>query len=98
MSKKLKVPLGLLALATDPSLASAGDIYFNTVLKNIKVYDGENWIELLKNETLPFFMHTHDYDGNVVEPVEFDGGSPTSVFENPAYPTLENMDGGTVEQ
>lgn len=78
MSKKLKVPLGLVPLANDPSSGEVGDVYFNTTSKAIKVYDGTAWI-------IPFFVHSHTYDGDIVEPTQLDGGTPTTSF---------NIDGG----
>ena len=44
MSRKFKVPLGLLSLASDPSPGEIGDIYFNTVSQRIKVYSGTAWV------------------------------------------------------
>lgn len=81
MSKKFRVPLGLVPLAEDPISGQTGDVYFNTVSKSIKVYDGTAWI-------IPFFLHTHSYDGDVVEPTQLDGGTPTTVFTE--------LDGGGV--
>ena len=44
MSRKFKVPLGLLSLANDPSPGEIGDIYFNTTSQRIKVYNGTAWV------------------------------------------------------
>ena len=44
MSRKFKVPLGLLSLANDPSPGEIGDIYFNTTSQRIKVYSGTAWV------------------------------------------------------
>ena len=67
MSKKMKVPLNLLTLSTDPATGSAGDVYFNLITKNIKLYNGLNWVDITPASTdpTPFYMHTHTYDGDV---------------------------------
>jgi len=43
MSRKVLVPLGLLAAASDPTGQRAGDSYFNTTSGKIKVYNGASW-------------------------------------------------------
>lgn len=67
MSKKMKVPLNLLTLSTDPVSGSAGDVYFNLITKNIKLYNGLDWVDITpaSSDPTPFYMHTHTYDGDV---------------------------------
>jgi hypothetical protein len=67
MSKKMKVPLNLLTLSSDPVFGSAGDVYFNLITKNIKLYNGLVWVDITPASTdpTPFYMHTHTYDGDV---------------------------------
>jgi len=43
MSRKFVVPIGLLALASDPVGHEAGDAYYSTTLNAIKTFDGTNW-------------------------------------------------------
>lgn len=61
------VPLRLLALSSDPEFGQVGEIYINTVTKNLRVHNGTIWIELTPPSTdpTPFYMHTHTFDGEV---------------------------------
>ena len=43
MSKAFLSPINLVQSATDPATATAGDVYFNTVLNQVKVYNGTTW-------------------------------------------------------
>lgn len=46
-SKKFLQPINLLNSDTDPVLADIGDIYYNTVLETIRLYDGAQWASIL---------------------------------------------------
>lgn len=61
------VPLRLLALASDPAFGQEGEVYINTLTKNLRVHNGISWIELTPPSTdpTPFYMHTHTFDGEV---------------------------------
>lgn len=123
MSRKFKSLLNLTTLDADPAIGIAGDVYFNVISKNIKIYNGLSWIDLTPGSTdpAPFYMHTHTYDGdvhtvtidnlvtfqddinNVASPTEqipviigFDGGTPTSTYEDPSYQELTLLDGGDI--
>lgn len=63
----MKVPLNLLTMPSDPLNGSLGDIYVNTLTKNIRIYNGTTWIDLTPGSTdpTPFYLHTHSYDGDV---------------------------------
>jgi len=63
----MKVALNLLTSMENPDVATVGDIYFNTVTKNLRIYNGTIWIELTPPSTdpTPFYMHTHTFDGDV---------------------------------
>lgn len=67
MSRQMLVPLRLLALTADPSFGQEGEIYINTTTKNLRVHNGQTWIELTPPSTdpTPFYMHTHTFDGDV---------------------------------
>ena len=43
MSRKVLVPLGLLAATSDPTGHNAGDSYFNTTTEKVRVYNGTSW-------------------------------------------------------
>jgi len=40
----MKVALNLLTIAADPDNAKAGDVYFNILSKNLRIYNGEEWV------------------------------------------------------
>jgi len=67
MSRQMKVALNLLTSMENPDTATVGDIYFNVVSKNLRIYNGTVWVELTPPSTdpTPFYMHTHTFDGNV---------------------------------
>jgi hypothetical protein len=67
MSRQMKVALNLLTSMENPDIATVGDIYFNVVSKNLRIYNGTVWVELTPPSTdpTPFYMHTHTFDGNV---------------------------------
>jgi hypothetical protein len=67
MSRQMKVALNLLTSMENPDIATVGDIYFNVVSKNLRIYNGIVWVELTPPSTdpTPFYMHTHTFDGNV---------------------------------
>ncbi len=64
---KFKSLLNLVTLQADPLSGSAGDVYFNTVSKNLKIHNGLSWVDLTpgSSDPAPFYMHTHTYDGDV---------------------------------
>jgi hypothetical protein len=63
----MKVALNLLTMEVDPSSGKEGDIYFNVISKNLRIHNGELWIELTPPSTdpTPFYRHTHSFDGEV---------------------------------
>lgn len=63
----MKVALNLLTVASDPENAKSGDVYFNILSKNLRIYNGDIWIELTPPSTdpTPFYRHTHTFDGDV---------------------------------
>lgn len=66
MARQFKVPVGLVQLSADPSTATAGDIYFNSVSSKIKFYSGTEWLEVGAGAGGGTTNHTHDYNGNVI--------------------------------
>lgn len=112
MSRKMKVPLNLLVMSSDPANGSLGDIYVNSTTSNLRIHNGTTWIELTPATNTPFYIHTHDYDGNVdtIDPVPFDvandmsgllsvdGGTVFDAYTDPPGPATEiNVDGGIIQ-
>lgn len=99
MSRKLLTALRFLVRDTDPSSGELGDTYFNSNDKSIRMYNGTTWVTIVKSDDpVPFFEHTHTYDGdvhtiNIQDPIllggNIDGGS---VLEE--IPVIIGEDGG----
>jgi len=101
---KLKSLLNLVTLESDPVSGNTGDVYFNTVSKNIKIYNGAIWVDLTpgSSDPTPFYMHTHTYDGDVhtidiQETINFntDINNESNVEEE--IPVIIGLDGGAPE-
>jgi len=43
VSQPFLSPLNFVQSATDPATATVGDVYFNTILGELKVYNGTTW-------------------------------------------------------
>ena len=66
MSKKLLTTLKFFVSDTDPISGSLGETYFNSTDKSLRMHNGNVWVTLLKSDDpIPFFEHTHTYDGSV---------------------------------
>jgi hypothetical protein len=99
---KFKSLLNLVTLQADPESGSAGDVYFNTVSKNLKIHNGSSWLDLTpgSSDPSPFYMHTHTYDGDVhtitidnMITFEDDINNVASVQEQ--IPAIIGFDGGS---
>lgn len=98
MSRKFKSLLNLTTLPTDPS-GSAGDVFFNTTDKALKIHNGVAWVTISQNtDPIPFYMHTHTYDGEVhtidiKNPIIFTDFSSNQVTM--PLPIIHSIEGGT---
>lgn len=100
MSRQMKVALNLLTVESDPSGATTGDVYFNVVTKNLRIYNGSIWVELTPPSTdpTPFYLHTHAFDGEVhsidtQNIIRFDNFNPVASVQE-ALPIITGLDGG----
>ena len=99
MSKKYLTPIRFLVRETDPSSGSLGETYFNSEDKSIRMHNGITWVTILKSDDpVPFFQHTHTYDGdvhtiNIQDPIllggNVDGGNALEEI-----PVIIGEDGG----
>ena len=99
---KFKSLLNLVTLQADPSSGSAGDVYFNTVSKNLKIHNGLSWVDLTpgSSDPAPFYMHTHTYDGDVHtitidNMVTFDDDINNIASVEEEIPAIIGFDGGS---
>jgi hypothetical protein len=101
---KLKSLLNLVTLEEDPLSGNSGDVYFNIISKNIKIYNGTVWIDLTPGSTdpTPFYMHTHSYDGDVhtidiQETINFSTDINNNSQVEEEIPVIIGLDGGEPE-
>ena len=101
MSRQMKVALNLLTSLEDPQASTAGDIYFNILSKNLRIYNGSVWVELTPPSTdpTPFYMHTHTFDGDVhtIDVQNQITFKETNIEASPAVilPIIKGYDGGS---
>lgn len=89
MSRKALVPINVLAVGTEPVGKYVGDLYFNSIDKNLYAFDGTVWV-------------TVSGGGGTSSDTGADGGSPNSIYstyDGGAYDAVNydgTLDGGTV--
>lgn len=68
MSKRFLSPISLANLPSDPD-GSEGGIYYNSIDKTIKFYNGTSWISLADAGSTSKYLvdHTHGVEGTVEE-------------------------------
>jgi hypothetical protein len=84
MSVKRLVPLHAVALQDNPENGRIGDIYYNTVLEELRFFDGSEWNAVGSGTITGLLDHIHTYDGAIysvestqVPPSDIiDGGNP----------------------
>lgn len=99
MARKFKSLLNLLTLDADPISGNAGDVFFNTNEKALKIHNGLDWVVLSQNtDPTPFYMHTHSYDGDVHTVNLQDTITFTEINNNQSVnetiPAIIGLDGG----
>ena len=100
MARKFKSLLNLLTLQEDPISGNAGDVFFNTNEKALKIHNGVDWVILSQNtDPAPFYMHTHSYDGdvhtvNLQDTITFTEIN-NSQSVNETIPAIIGLDGGS---
>jgi hypothetical protein len=87
MSVKRLVPLNAAELSSDPSNGRPGDIYYNTVAQELRVYTGTEWL-VVGNSGPQYILenHIHTYDGDI-----------HTVYAGAYNPALTIFDGGTAQ-
>jgi len=100
VARKFKSLLNLLTLQEDPISGNAGDVFFNTNEKALKIHNGVDWVILSQNtDPAPFYMHTHSYDGdvhtvNLQDTITFTEIN-NSQSVNETAPAIIGLDGGS---
>lgn len=85
MSVKRLVPLNTVELAQDPATARSGDLYYNSVSQQLRVYTGSEWIPVgSAADSYILENHIHTYDGDI-----------HTVYAGAYNPAITIFDGGT---
>jgi hypothetical protein len=85
VSVKRLVPLNAAELSVDPTTGRVGDIYYNTVDQQLKVFTGTEWIAVgSTGEQYILENHIHTYDGDI-----------HTVYAGAYNPAITIFDGGT---
>ena len=82
MSKRALVPLNILAVGAEPAGRYIGDLYYNTDTRNVYVFDGILWLELLANAAAEILEGGDEAGGSdtvkgIIEGGDEAGGSDT---------------------
>ena len=75
MSKRALVPINVLAVGTTPTGRDAGDIYYNTTEKNLFVFDGAQWFEIVTNAAADILEGGNEAGGSDTYTATIDGGN-----------------------
>ncbi len=74
MSRRALIPLNILAVGTEPTGNNIGDLYYNTDARNIYVFDGVQWLEILANASAEIIEGGDEDDGSDSYTATADGG------------------------
>jgi hypothetical protein len=78
VSKRALVPINVLAVGTAPTGRYAGDIYYNTDAKNLFVFDGAQWFEIVTNAEADILEGGNEAGGSDSYSATIDGGNEAS--------------------
>jgi hypothetical protein len=93
MSKRALVPINVLAVATAPTGSYPGDVYYNTDEKNLYVFDGAQWFEIVTNAAADILEGGNEAGGSDTYTATIDGGNEAGGSD--AY-TLTYDGGGVI--
>jgi hypothetical protein len=74
MSKRALVPINVLAVGTEPTGRYAGDVYYNTEARNLYVFDGAQWFEIVTNASADIIDGGDEVSGSDTPTTVLDGG------------------------
>ena len=74
MSRRALVPLNVLALGTEPVGRYVGDLYYNVDARNVYVFDGVQWLEIVANASADIIEGGDEVDGSDSYTAIADGG------------------------
>lgn len=74
MGKRALVPINILAVAAEPAGRYVGDLYYNTDARNVYVFDGVQWLEILASAAADIVDGGDELGGSDVVQGIADGG------------------------
>jgi hypothetical protein len=74
MSKRALVPINVLAIGTTPTGRYVGDLYYNTAERNLYVFDGVEWLEIVTNVSADIVEGGDEVGGSDSSTATADGG------------------------
>ena len=82
MSRRALVPLNVLAVGAEPVGSYVGDLYYNVDTRNVYVFDGIQWLEILANASADIVEGGDEVGGSdtvngIAEGGDETGGSDT---------------------
>jgi hypothetical protein len=92
MSKRALVPLNVLAVGAEPIGSHAGDLYYNTVERNVYVFDGSVWIEISNTPASEILDGGNENACSDTVTATLDGGDENAGTDTPT----NSYDGGGV--
>ena len=92
MSKRALVPINVLAVGTEPTGRYVGDIYYNTDARNVYVFDGVEWLEIVTNVSADIIEGGDEVGGSDSYTAIADGGNEADGSDIPT----SSYDGGGV--
>ena len=75
MSRRALIPLNILAVGTEPTGNNVGDLYYNTDERNVYVFDGVQWLEILANASAEIIEGGDEEGGSDSYTATADGGN-----------------------
>ncbi len=74
MSKRALVPINVLAVGTAPTGRYVGDLYYNIDARNVYVFDGVEWLEIVTSVTADIVEGGDEVGGSDSYTAIADGG------------------------
>ena len=75
MSRRALIPINILAVGTEPTGNNVGDLYYNTDERNVYVFDGVQWLEILANASAEIIEGGDEEGGSDSYTATADGGN-----------------------
>jgi len=75
VSRRALIPLNILAVGTEPTGNNVGDLYYNTDERNVYVFDGVQWLEILANASAEIIEGGDEEGGSDSYTATADGGN-----------------------